>query len=86
MSWLPIALISDSQYSSKIGWGHSCVSQVVNLAHQADVKTLSLFHHDPDQTDEDIDQKLDQANSLLQKLNSNTECIAASEGQSFEIC
>ena len=76
---------SDIEYSSKIGWGHSCVSQVVNLAHNAGIKTLSLFHHDPDQTDAGIGQKLEQASSLLQKLNSKTECIAAAEGQSFDI-
>jgi ribonuclease BN (tRNA processing enzyme) len=39
----------DDEYPSKVGWGHSCVSQVIDAAHQAKVKNLYLFHHDPDQ-------------------------------------
>jgi hypothetical protein len=33
------------------------VGEVVRLAHEAGVKELCLFHHDPDQTDDDIDLK-----------------------------
>ncbi len=75
----------DSEYTSKVGWGHSCVSEVVKLADQAAVKSLSLFHHDPDQSDTDIDKKQAQASSLLQKLGSKTQCIAPQEGQVYEV-
>ena len=72
---------TDDEYKSKVGWGHSCIIKVVNLAHNADVKSLYLFHHDPDQTDDDIDAKLEYASNLLAKQNSNTEVIAPCEGQ-----
>ena len=75
----------DSEYSSKAGWGHSCVSEVVKLADRAGVKSLSLFHHDPNHTDADIDKKLAKARSLLKSLGSKTECIAPQEGQIYEI-
>ena len=75
----------DSEYSSKVGWGHSSVSQVVRLADRAGVKLLSLFHHDPDHSDTDIEKKMAQANSLLQELDSKTECIAPQEGQVYEV-
>jgi phosphoribosyl 1,2-cyclic phosphodiesterase len=84
------ALITDSTYSdfeyeSKVGWGHSCISKVVNLAHNANVKSLYLFHHDPDQTDSDIDAKLEYATSLLSNFNSKTAVIAPCEGQCISI-
>jgi hypothetical protein len=38
-----------------------------------------LFHHDPAQTDADIDHKLGQAQARLRELESSTEVIAPSE-------
>ena len=76
---------TDNEYKSKVGWGHSCISKVVNLAHNADVKSLYLFHHDPDQTDVDIDSKLEYAISLLSKRNSKTIVTAPREGQCISI-
>ncbi len=55
----------DSEYPSKVGWGHCCVREVAALAHQARVKTLHLFHHAPDQSDEAIDHQLAQAREHL---------------------
>ena len=76
---------TDEEYATKVGWGHSCISKVVNLADVANAKTLYLFHHDPDQTDDDIDAKLETAVNLLAKRNSNTEVLAPREGQRFKI-
>lgn len=76
---------TDEEYKTKVGWGHSCVSRVVDLAHSAEVKQLLLFHHDPDQTDDDIDRKLDSAVSQLDERGSATECLAPTEGQVFKI-
>ena len=39
----------------KHGWGHSLVSQVRQLAVDAEVGCLVMFHHDPDRTDAEID-------------------------------
>jgi phosphoribosyl 1,2-cyclic phosphodiesterase len=53
-------LIHDAQYlesdmPQKHGWGHSLVSQVRQLALDAEVGCLVMFHHDPDRTDTEID-------------------------------
>jgi len=53
-------LIHDAQYLQsdmphKHGWGHSLVSQVRQLAVDAEVGCLAMFHHDPDRTDTEID-------------------------------
>jgi CheY-like chemotaxis protein/ribonuclease BN (tRNA processing enzyme) len=73
----------DSEYSAKVDWGHSCVSQVAKLAARAEVKRLHLFHHDIDQTDEAIDLKLRDAREVLQSLGSKVECSAPSEGSTL---
>jgi len=53
-------LIHDAQYVEtdmphKHGWGHSLVSQVRQLAVDAEVNCLVMFHHDPDRSDAEID-------------------------------
>jgi len=70
----------DHEYPSKVDWGHSCVSQVADLAARAEVKRLHLFHHDPDQTDADIDAKLEEARKELARLGSRVVCDAPAEG------
>ncbi len=69
----------DSEYSSKVDWGHSCVSQVAELAAKAQVKRLHLFHHDPDQTDAAIDLKLADAREALERLGAKVVCEAPAE-------
>jgi phosphoribosyl 1,2-cyclic phosphodiesterase len=49
-------LIHDAQYTrdelkEKKGWGHSSWEQAVEVARQANVKRLALFHHDPEHND-----------------------------------
>jgi phosphoribosyl 1,2-cyclic phosphodiesterase len=70
----------DHEYPSKVDWGHSCVSQVADLAACAEVKRLHLFHHDPDQDDEAIDQKTAETRDALTKLGSRVECESPAEG------
>jgi phosphoribosyl 1,2-cyclic phosphodiesterase len=70
----------DEAYGTKVGWGHSAVGEIVRLGHEAGVKQLHLFHHDPDQTDDDIDRKKEQAGRILQALGSQTTCIIPAEG------
>jgi phosphoribosyl 1,2-cyclic phosphodiesterase len=69
----------DHEYATKVDWGHSCVSEVADLAARAKVKRLHLFHHDPDQTDDDIDLKLKETREALARLGSNVVCEAPSE-------
>jgi phosphoribosyl 1,2-cyclic phosphodiesterase/CheY-like chemotaxis protein len=76
---------NDEEYNSKIGWGHSAIEQVVDLANRARVKTLYLFHHDPDHSDADIDVKLETAQAMLEKRNSATRCVAPKERQRFKL-
>ena len=69
----------DHEYPAKVDWGHSCVSEVADLAVRADVKRLHLFHHDPDQSDDDIDRKLDETRAHVARLGGSVEVDAPAE-------
>lgn len=79
-------LVHDTQYShrdlpSKTGWGHSTVEYAVDLALAAKVKTLVLFHHDPNRDDAAIDELLSAAEARVASSGLALRVIAASEGE-----
>jgi phosphoribosyl 1,2-cyclic phosphodiesterase len=55
-------LVHDTQYTAKeyvtnkIGWGHSSYEYAINTSHKANVKSLLLFHHDPNRTDTELQE------------------------------
>ncbi len=55
-------LVHDAQYTrqeyekGKIGWGHSPIEEAIAAAHRAGVKQLALFHHDPERSDDQLDE------------------------------
>ncbi len=46
----------DENYPSKIGWGHSTWQEGLKLARAANVGQFCAFHHDPDSTDDVMEQ------------------------------
>jgi len=76
-------LIHDAQYIEddmphKHGWGHSLISQVRQLAIDANVKILILFHHDPDRTDAELDEiQIENEQFFKQKFDNNKSYCAA---------
>lgn len=76
---------TDEEYKTKVNWGHSCVSKVCELAHNAEVKALYLFHHDPDQDDDAIDAKHAAAQKKLKELGGTVTCVAPREGDNIRL-
>jgi phosphoribosyl 1,2-cyclic phosphodiesterase len=80
-------LIYDAQYTpeeyagktgrSRVGWGHSTFVAAAELAREADVGKLVLFHHDPQRTDAGVDEIEARAKILF------TDAVAAREGASI---
>jgi len=70
----------DSEYQSKVGWGHGCLDDVVTLALMANVKQLYLFHHDPDHDDDDITKMTEWARNLVEMHGDPLKVEAAREG------
>ncbi|MFP4084627.1 MAG: MBL fold metallo-hydrolase [Desulfonatronovibrio sp.] len=50
------------EYKQTKGFGHSTVDQAMELAAKAGVKSLGLFHHNRERTDNEIDQLIHQLN------------------------
>ena len=62
-------LILDTQYtadeySGRVGWGHGCLPDSVQLAIDAGVRRLFLFHHDPTHDDQQLDQIVETARAM----------------------
>lgn len=79
-------LIHDAQYvpgdlPSKAGWGHSTAEQVIDLAIEAAVSRVALFHHDPSTTDRDLAER---ASSWRARLSSRgIELVVATDSLSL---
>jgi phosphoribosyl 1,2-cyclic phosphodiesterase len=84
-------LIHDSQYcdeemSVRRYWGHSSISQSVQLAIDAEVKHLLLTHHDPTHNDVWVDSALHTAREIAQKAGATQLVIdAAKEGSAITV-
>lgn len=81
-------LIIDSQYdaaeyATHVGWGHGCVDDVTELAIQANVRHLFLFHHDPTHDDLKIDAMVRDARAIVAARGSHMQVSAAREGEAF---
>jgi ribonuclease BN (tRNA processing enzyme) len=50
---------------SRVGWGHSTFEVGAALAKEAGVGELLLFHHDPDQADDDVSDKVERTKKLF---------------------
>jgi len=49
------AMLTDAEYETRRGWGHSTFAQAVRLAEEAGVRRLRLFHHAPDRSDAELE-------------------------------
>ena len=71
---------TDEEYKGHVGWGHSPLSGTVQLALDANVKKLLLFHHDPGHDDDMIDGMVEQARELVKKSGKAMVIEGAREG------
>jgi len=78
-------LIHDAQYThddyqdARQGYGHSTIEMATEVAHEAEVRKLILFHHEPTYDD----NKLDAMQADAQKRFANT--YSASEGMEINL-
>jgi anti-anti-sigma factor len=86
-------LIFDAQFTQresdeKEDWGHSSSFMGVEMAQQAKVKTMLLYHHDPRYSDRDLEKILEttlkfQQNQYPAEIPVNV--MIAQEGQTFDL-
>jgi len=83
-------LIHDAQYTEddmphKHGWGHSLISQVRQLATDAEVGTLVMFHHDPDRSDSELDEIQIENQNYLTSHRAPARSVCAAEGMQIRL-
>jgi phosphoribosyl 1,2-cyclic phosphodiesterase len=78
------AQYDEKEYATKLKWGHSCCFSVTDLATRAKVKTLALFHHDPESTDRSIDEKVLACRQRAVRHGATVVICAAREGVEFK--
>ena len=83
-------LIHDAQYTEddmphKHGWGHSLISQVRQLAIDAEVGTLVMFHHDPDRSDAELDEIQIENEAYFKNKRNPAKSICAAEGMQIKL-
>lgn len=66
-------------------YGHSRVEDAIELAEEADVERLFLFHHAPTRTDEQLDELVADYRGELQQSGSTLVLDAAREGGVLEV-
>jgi len=76
------ASYTDEELESRKGWGHSSISQALQLGIDAGVRRLVLFHHEPDRTDDEIEATVA---ACQHQAGSRLEVIAAREGETLAI-
>jgi anti-anti-sigma factor len=84
------ALIFDSMFSVresfvKEDWGHSSALIGADIAREANVKRLYLFHHDPISSDAEIMQIMRQTQEYLDNGENVPEVIVAREGLAVDL-
>ena len=74
------AQYTNTEYPSKIGWGHSSVSNACALARLARVPRWILTHHDPAHSDEQLTEQLLMVRQILGELGAYTRADLAFDG------
>lgn len=83
-------LIHDTTYTSEEydhyrGWGHSTYDDALALALEAGVEQLILFHHKPERTDEELDQRVEMCREFVKERGASLEVEAAAEGMTLTV-
>jgi len=79
------ATYTEAEYDLRRGWGHSTYRDAVELAIDADVGTLVLFHHNPDRGDDELDECLKSCRRIALEGGTGLQVIAAAEGMTIEV-
>ena len=76
------AQYTDAEFAVKSHWGHSTVAYAIEVARQAGVHKLALFHHDPTHADDLLDRFAAEAVDMAAGA---FEVFMAAEGSSVQL-
>lgn len=79
------ATYTAQEYDAHRGWGHSHYGDVVELALDAEVERLVLFHHHPQRSDEELDQWAAVCRARVRECGGAVDVSAAAEGMVLSV-
>lgn len=79
------SMYTSAEYPSFVGWGHSTQDEAVQLALDAGVERLVLFHHRPERSDDEVDRCVERCRALVAARGRPLEVLAAAEGLSLQV-
>jgi phosphoribosyl 1,2-cyclic phosphodiesterase len=77
------AMYFETQLADRRGWGHSSARQAVELALEAGVRRLVLFHHDPNHDDATLELLLAEAEASRVRHGGVLDVTLAAEGSTL---
>ena len=83
-------LVHDTTYTAEEydhyrGWGHSTYDDAVTLAIEAGCEQLVLFHHKPERSDQELDDRVAACRQIVKERGASLEIEAAAEGMTFTV-
>jgi ribonuclease BN (tRNA processing enzyme) len=79
------AMYTEEELAKRKGWGHSSYHDAVQLGIDANVKTMVLFHHDPEHADTRIAAIVKECKSRIKKSRAKIKCLPAREGLTLTV-
>lgn len=79
------AMYTAAEYETHRGWGHSHYGDVVDLAVDAGVESLVLFHHNPARSDDALDAEVVRCREAARRRGATLRIDAAAEGTTLTI-
>jgi phosphoribosyl 1,2-cyclic phosphodiesterase len=79
------AMYTTAEYAGHHGWGHSTDRDALELALEAGVERLVLYHHSPERTDDEIDARVEECRSLALARGAGLDIVAAAEGLELSV-
>ncbi len=83
-------LIHDAEYTPQeydtfIDWGHSVYTDALELARQAAVKKLGLFHLNQEGTDKEMDNIVDDCRRRIAEAGNDLACVGVAGDMEFQL-
>jgi phosphoribosyl 1,2-cyclic phosphodiesterase len=76
---------NEEEYKKTRSWGHSAYKDALNLALDAGVKKLGLFHHNQERIDTGIDAIVKDCHAEISRRGKKMECFAVAQSMEFKL-
>lgn len=73
------------EYDMVRGWGHSTYTKAIEMAIEAGVKRLGMFHLNQDRTDREVDKMVKLARKMIAEQGADLECFAVGADAEFRV-